>query len=103
MKELRAYLIWAGRPDLSDSEIIRLLHRRDAALGGLSDAEIVKRLHKRDADAALMGERLREQIVAAYKGKKDRTLRRDIAAAQREIWGDVKPSERKDWGRIRVK
>jgi hypothetical protein len=78
---LHAFLIWIGRPDLSVAEIIELLHTRDTGL----DSE---------------GEYNRKQIVRAYGEMGGRrTLQRDIAILLRKIWGDVKPSQRKAWGR----
>jgi hypothetical protein len=79
-KKLRAFLIWIGRPDLSDESIITLLRTPGA---GIDE----------------QGEHRRQQIVAAYKRKTRHTLQRDIATAQRKIWGDVKASRRKAWAR----
>lgn len=86
IRDLRAFLIWVGRPDLSVSKIIELLRTHDAGLDP-------------------KGEELREKVIAGLRGfspyalLKGRSLQRDIETVQYEIWGNVKPSERKAWGR----
>lgn len=77
---LHKFLIWIGRPDLSVSKLVKLLHTRRTGL---------------DFD----GEQFRMQIITAYGEKTARTLQRDIAILRREIWGDVTPSQLKAWGR----
>jgi hypothetical protein len=74
---LRAYLIWIGRPDLPVSELTK-------------PSTTVGDEH---------GEDRRQQVIAAYEEVGSQTLQRDAAAVQREIWGDGKASELKDWGR----
>ena len=76
---LHKFLIWIGRPDLSVSKLVKLLHTRRTGL---------------DFD----GEQFRMQIITAYGEKTARTLQRDIAILRREIWGDVTPSQLKAWG-----
>ena len=87
-KDLRVVLVWLGRPDLSDEKIIPLLHEPVADLDSRD-----KRLRSERGV-----ERIRRRVVTAYKGK-DQPLLRDVAAARREIWGDVKASELRAWGR----
>ena len=86
--DLHKLLIWKGRPDLSDLEIISLLHEPVADLDSRD-----KRFRSERGI-----ERIRRRTVTAYKGKAYRVLQRDIAAVNRDIWGDGKASERKAWG-----